>query len=127
MVLSCLCWCLPPVCSLAGDILSIVQAVVVHVKHVSIDVSRQQGSSSFGRLAIHRVTTLAAIPLQFLVISREADLASACACSYRLFGAASSGAPKLGRHGGYEATKKGAMVSCDGSTPAGQYRVIANS
>jgi hypothetical protein len=44
-----------PVCSLAGDILSILQAVVVHVKLVSLICP---DSSSFGWLALHCVTEL---------------------------------------------------------------------
>jgi hypothetical protein len=71
-----------PVCSLAGDIPSILQAVVVHVKHVSIDLSRQQLLQLVGYPSCHRLVALAAIPLQFFVISRDANLACTCACSY---------------------------------------------
>jgi hypothetical protein len=47
---------------------------------------------SLGTPSCHKIVALAAILLQFLVNSREANLACTCACSYRMLGAKSMGA-----------------------------------
>jgi hypothetical protein len=103
VVLSSLCWCLLTRMLSCRRYSFILQAVVDHVKHVSIDLSRRQQPLLLLRAVAwhstcHRIVALADIPLQFIANSREANRACTCACSFRLLGATSSGAPSLGRH-----------------------------